>query len=308
MTRVMPTESKSSAPAASTTPRMFCKKCGYVLVGLESRVCPECGRTFDPANRRTFAARPPRRWAWRWGKRLAALVLLVMLTAGATLGWLWWGWHAEQPTIARLGAFGQRVTVAHIGPPRLRWVLGKRWGYLIERVNWAEVTRLEAAKTEQLDFRSLTQIEQLTLWECESSSHDLSNLAGLVKLRELGLYGLRVEKPDLAFLEKLPALSKLYLSGKWVSSAGFEQIGRLGHLKELSLFETGTTDGDLQRLRGLSSLERLNLERNPISDAGLVNLQGLKSLKLLWVDLRLVDSPGMAKLKQAIPGLQVSGR
>jgi len=39
----MPTESESSAPAASMTPRVFCKGCGYALVGLASSKCPECG-------------------------------------------------------------------------------------------------------------------------------------------------------------------------------------------------------------------------------------------------------------------------
>src|SRR3954464_2705525 len=112
MTPFMPSESESSTPAASMTPRMFCKGCGYALVGLESRVCPECGRAFDPANRRTFARKPPRGWVWRWGRRVLALVLLLMLTAGAGLGWLWWGWHAEQPTIARLRGPDQVVHVS----------------------------------------------------------------------------------------------------------------------------------------------------------------------------------------------------
>ncbi len=308
MARFMPSQSETSVPAASTIPRMFCKKCGYALVGLESRICPECGRTFDPANRRTFATRPPRGWVWRWGKRVAALVLLLLLIAGAGLGWLWWGWNAEQPTIARLGATGQLIIVAPIGPQRLRSVLGERMGYLTDRVDSANVEGLGVAETEQLDFRSLMQIQKLELFDCELSNRKLNSLAGLAKLRVLGLYRLRIEQPDLAFLEKLPALSGLYLSGEWVHTAGFEPIGRLGHLKELSLYHTGTTDADLQKLRGLSSLEALYLVDDAISGAGLEHLQGLKSLKRLDIDTQMIGSPGMAKLKQAIPRLQVIGQ
>jgi hypothetical protein len=303
----MPIESESSAPAASTSPRMFCKKCGYALVGLESRVCPECGRGFDPSNRRTFATRPPRGRAWRWGKRLAALVLLLMLVVGAGIGWLWWGWHAEQPTIARLGALHQQFTVAPIGPERLQWLLGTRWGYLAERVDRVDVVGLKAADTEALDLGSLSQIQTLWLNGCEMSPSTLSHLAGLRKLQALVLWGAKGKKWDLAFLEKLPALSSLGLSGDWVGQAGLEHVGRLKHLKVLRFYDAGLKDRDLQSLQGLSSLEELTFEGNSLSDAGLTHLQGLKSLRVLEIDDRLLGSPGVAKLKQALPGLRVVG-
>jgi hypothetical protein len=308
MGRFMPSESETSAPAVGGTLRMFCKKCGYALVGLESRVCPECGLGFDPGNRKTFSRKPPRGWVWRWGKRVAAVVLLLMLAAGAGLGWLWWGWHAEQSTIARLRAINQHFTVASIGPQRLRWVLGGRLGYLAERVDSAEVHDLRAAETERLDFRSLTQIKKLVLLDCEVSNRELNRLAGLAKLRELGFYGLRIEKPDLAFLEKLPALTKLVLMGSWVHKAGFEDIRQLGHLKVLIVPYTSLNDAELQQFGGSSSLEELRTDW--ISDGSFVHLKRLKSLKRLhtgWRQEALDESRGVAKLKQAIPGLQVIG-
>lgn len=33
---------------------MYCLGCSYELRGLEGRVCPECGRGFDPGDRATF--------------------------------------------------------------------------------------------------------------------------------------------------------------------------------------------------------------------------------------------------------------
>jgi hypothetical protein len=41
-------------------PTMWCKKCGYALDGLSEPRCPECGRGFDPGNKRTYLIRPYR--------------------------------------------------------------------------------------------------------------------------------------------------------------------------------------------------------------------------------------------------------
>jgi hypothetical protein len=306
MTPTMLEQRDLSTPAIATTPCVFCKGCGYALVGLESSNCPECGRSFDLGNRRTFARRPPRSWVWRWGRRVLAGVLLLLLTAGAGVGWLWWGWRAEQPTIARLRTSYATLKLKSIGPGRLRWVLGERLGYLTERVDAADINVLEAAETEQLDFRSLTQIRRLWLFNCEVSNSNLSHVAGLAKLEDLRMWDLRIEKADLAFLEKLPALCTLYLNGNWVAKDGFEHIGRLKHLKNLDLYGSGMSDTDLEHLQGLASLVELRLDANPITDAGLEHLHGLKSLRVLEIHHALITLLGVAKLKQAIPGLQVN--
>ena len=41
-------------------PGMYCRKCFYALGGLDTNRCPECGREFDPADRRTYRRRQPR--------------------------------------------------------------------------------------------------------------------------------------------------------------------------------------------------------------------------------------------------------
>lgn len=39
-------------PAVGFTPQ--CGSCGYLLIGLESLVCPECGNPFDPTQKDTM--------------------------------------------------------------------------------------------------------------------------------------------------------------------------------------------------------------------------------------------------------------
>lgn len=66
-----------------------CLDCGYVLLGLPERRCPECGRGFDPEDASTYSTKPLFvRWKfWLPGFLLAAtagiaLYVLILLIAG----------------------------------------------------------------------------------------------------------------------------------------------------------------------------------------------------------------------------------
>lgn len=59
-----------------------CWTCGYQLRGLEGTVCPECGRTFDPADPSTFDRRAPG-WRRRRTIRRGIVLGVVLLSTGA---------------------------------------------------------------------------------------------------------------------------------------------------------------------------------------------------------------------------------
>jgi hypothetical protein len=63
-------------------PTMWCKTCGYALDGLGEERCPECGRAFDPDNKRSYLSRP-----YRVGRAftLVALISLIVAVLGAGL-------------------------------------------------------------------------------------------------------------------------------------------------------------------------------------------------------------------------------
>ena len=99
---------------------MYCKKCWYVLDGLDENRCPECGRAFDPANGRTYRRITRRRW-WLIVSRRTAVVFLVLLAISVC--WLYRGnvteWRAKAKIVA-LGLFAPEFWAASLRPTERR--------------------------------------------------------------------------------------------------------------------------------------------------------------------------------------------
>ncbi len=71
-------------------PTARCLRCGYLLRGLPTPVCPECGRAFEPADASTYDLRPPgwRRRQWIKAGVFFALILFVFAPRGLMKGTL----------------------------------------------------------------------------------------------------------------------------------------------------------------------------------------------------------------------------
>jgi hypothetical protein len=146
----------------------------------------------------------------------------------------------------------------------------------------------------------------------------------LAKIRQFGGLALEVAQNDphlevsyiqtdgkfndeyLAVLKDLKGLVHLDLRSQPVTDAQLAHLKPLTELTHLHLEKTKITDKGLESLKGLVHLEYLNLYGTAVSDAGLVNLEGMKKLKHLYVWQTKVTEAGAAKLKSAIPGLDVN--
>src|SRR5206468_149483 len=109
--------------------------------GLPSPRCPECGRTFNPSDPRTFARHPPRVRLRRRLRAAAFIVATLLLLIAIPIAWLWWGWHNEQTEMALLRAIGGTNSgTRSIGPPWARARLG-RFAFILDRVSLVRLYR-----------------------------------------------------------------------------------------------------------------------------------------------------------------------
>ena len=141
-----------NAPASA--PHAYCRGCGYSLRGLAGGNCPECGRAFDLADRRTVGRRPPRLALWRWVRRTAALVVVLALAAGSVPAWYWWEWRAEQKVVDELRLLGAEVQVKRITSEGATGYLPERWAFLRDRAWWVRLSNLTAERAWRLDLGS----------------------------------------------------------------------------------------------------------------------------------------------------------
>ncbi len=87
---------------------------------------------------------------------------------------------------------------------------------------------------------------------------------------------------------------------------------QLAHLKDLTtlirlhLEKTKITDNGLENLKGLTNLEYLNLYGTEITDTGLRHLEGMKKLKNLYLFQTKATDAGVARLKQALPQVEIT--
>ncbi len=130
-----------------------CLDCGYILDGLPSDRCPECARTFDPADHRTYAINNPRGQPRRSGigfllVATAASILIVWLELtddpqgnlfrpawAKTQRLLWNAAHWTEFAVLVLGAILSRRNRYSLPFRTGMWIaamtLGLFWGYFI---------------------------------------------------------------------------------------------------------------------------------------------------------------------------------
>lgn len=159
-------------------------------------------------------------------------------------------------------------------------------------------------------LEGLKNLEKLTLADTVVTDAGLVHLRGLTNLRRLDLQGNSnpFEKHSLNEGMPLPRITdEEKKPGKpRITDAGLKHLQALGKLEELNLNEHPITDAGLTSLKGLNNLRSLSLKQTRITDAGLRQLHEWKQLKSIDLRESKVTREGIARLKKALPKLEIS--
>ncbi len=308
----------------TASPGMYCRKCGYALVGLSEDRCPECGRAFDPANPRTFRRKPllsgVRLWLVRLALATAALVAGLLIVEGSVAGWYYRGWRAEQEALAPIRQVTANVIRTTVTGPRWchRLLSASRLLFLTERVYDIELVDMNVTDSLLRQLQGLPNLGGVGLIRSTICKDGLRRLEGIRHLRMLTLVDCPLDEAGLEHLKDLPDLRLFYLMNDkgpdyrfladlkqvervWLfvpaEDGDMRYVGRMTNLRDLKVHRWAITDAGLAHLAGLTQLRNLDLEGMAITAAGLAHLQGMSKLETLNLQSTRVTDEGLVYLK-----------
>jgi hypothetical protein len=156
----------------------------------------------------------------------------------------------------------------------------------------------------------------------EKTQHTDAELKVMARIQQMGGLAMEIAQNDgrldvsfqqvenfsddsLRLLNDLKEVAHVNLRGLNVTDAGMANLRNLRSVTRLHLELTKVTDKGLESIKGLVNLEYLNLYGTAITDAGLVHLEGLKNLRNLYLWQTKVTDAGVARLKKALPQLDI---
>ena len=201
----------------SDLPPMFCRQCGYSLIGLPSHRCPECGRDFDPTKGKTFLTRPRAVFRRRVVKRIIYAILILVglsLPLDGYVGYLAWQVHVDKKAIQFLRDNGEVYSVAayNTKPGWAQSIFGDHGDWLWDREGWVDIIGPNAHATEMfVAVGKLKSLRLLAMDRMSATPDNLAHLKGLTSLRGIVLKDTGITDAGLAQLKDLKALQHLIL-------------------------------------------------------------------------------------------------
>jgi len=193
---------------------------------------------------------------------------------------------------------------------------------------WSDLRYHKVREPNDLPKKDVMAITRIDLAKTQIHDADLAKLGQLSTVLSLDLEGTAITDTALPQLETLARLTQLDLSNTRVTTAGIKSLLRLTRITSLRLSKTDLDDSSVIWLKHLP-LRELSLRGNKLGDEGLHQLGDIKTLERLDIGFtgatnatveilcklprlqRLsitrtqIDAAGQARLKAALPQLQI---
>jgi len=292
--------------SAPTSFAMFCRQCGYNLYGLPENRCPECGRTFEPNNPKTFFKHSGSLARRRWAKRIVVAVVAFIILAGAAGVSVWYPWHREQAAVKMVRRCGGFLNMKTIGPHWLQTLLGREGGFLLERVDKVHLgnMRLTVTDTDVVAVDGLAQLQSLDLGSTQVTDAGRA-VEGSAGIAAAGAWFHAGDGRGFGASEGSQAIARLtsrWHQGDRRGTEIPEEPERIAIVKpwrhKCDRRGTGIPEN-------LNRLQSLAIVQTAVTDAGLEGLKDIKGLR--WVNptgVKVTDA-GVAALKRALPNCNV---
>jgi hypothetical protein len=142
--------------------------------------------------------------------------------------------------------------------------------------------------------------------ECHATPDKVEVFRSLTQVCELAFVSVRQCDALLATIVKMPKLDSLALFNCDVSRAGFQSLRQMKRLERLVLSYSDACDEALAEIAQLPRLAELEIYSTEVTDAGLLQLQQMTTLKRLVLNYTRATDTGVAVLRKALPGCEIS--
>ena len=154
-------------------------------------------------------------------------------------------------------------------------------------------------------LKAFPELTDISLEGTPITGKGLAPLSALPKLEWINLWETTIDDAGLTHLKNLKALQALPIGRTKITDVGLVHLKDLSNLSYLGLRETAVTDEGVKQLARLPALTEINLRGTRVTDACIDSLLKLGKLQKVWLGNTKVTADGVARLKNARPGLVV---
>ena len=205
----------------------------------------------------------------------------------------------------RINEFMKVIHKRKVKPDSLEKLIGKS----MPQLDLQYLKFLETSNNEVSDYLLRPELRtEMALPNADLAVSGFDSIGKCKRLRWLDVTGSKISPASIEALKGCVRLKQLFLTKCSIDPSAYAAMNQLRVLEELDLTASSVSNRDLATLARATKLKVLRLAATRVTDAALPVLARMQSLQMLDVSKTRVTSGGVARFRQARPGVNVVGR